>query len=417
MSESEVVPKRHAMLSPSSADRWMTCPGSVRLSAGIEQPESEYAIEGTDHHEAAAVCLEQNLDARALIGGQLPSGAKLTEEGAEFIQVYLDAVRGYAAAVKGTIAVEEEVPIGWCTGEKDATGTADAVILSEGPEMIVVDFKYGRRVQVEAQDNRQLRMYAIGELEKHQLWDHYERVRTAIVQPRAGGISEAVYTIKELRHFAEEVHTAALRVHKLRTGKDIDVSNGTLVPSVDACRFCPARAICPALTKKVTEGMTLGFADETSIDQMRAGAPLTSEGDRLGQAMDLTDLMEIWLRAVRARVESELLSGKPITGKDGAYKLVLGRAGARKWTSEDHVEALCDSLRLSNKERYDMKLISPTTAEKRFKKEHPKKWERFIAFITQAAPSKSVAAATDPRQAIVINQTEGFSVEDGTDLI
>lgn len=71
----------HSKVGASSAKRWMACPGSVRLSEGIESKSSKFSIEGTQAHALA----EQWLTA-----GECPVNAD--QEMAENVRVYVDWV-------------------------------------------------------------------------------------------------------------------------------------------------------------------------------------------------------------------------------------------------------------------------------------------------------------------------------------
>src|SRR2546426_998904 len=99
---SNAIENKHAILSPSGADRWMTCPGSVKLSKDIPGEDSEYAIEGTDHHEVAAVAIEEWLDPLTLVGRPMLSGALLTEDGANYVQKYQADTQGNVEATNAS---------------------------------------------------------------------------------------------------------------------------------------------------------------------------------------------------------------------------------------------------------------------------------------------------------------------------
>lgn len=401
--------KKHAVLGPSGADRWMTCPGSVLLTKGLPDVESEAAKEGTDYHLVASVALIEQQDAASYVGRPMPSGNLVTEENAEYLQEYLDLVR--KLAVGGTLLVEEEVPLAHITGEIGGFGTSDAVIMRlKERELIVADLKFGRGVEVKAEDNRQCKLYALGVIEKHQLEEEVDTVRLVISQPRAGGTSEWTTTMAELLAFRDrEVKTAVDRVLAV-TAENVTTQ---LTPSEKACRFCKAKSTCPALRDTVANAMIEGFENllaptpgVMTREEMKLDVPL-SRADRLGLNMKMATLAEIWMKATRSEVEEELLKGEPVTG----FKLVQGRKGNRKWTDEAVVEATLKSFRLKKEEMYDFSLISPASAEKLLKKEFPKRWEKVLPLFSQSEGSTSVADLEDPRPAIVITKAEeGFEV-------
>lgn len=406
--------RAHAILSPSGADRWMTCLGSVALTKDLPDVENEYSIEGVDYHELAAVCLDEDTNAGDYIGRTLPKGTIVTEDNARYLQDgYITPVRAYAAL--GSLVIEQKAPIHHLTGEAGAEGTADAVIIPEAKELIVVDLKFGRGVEVDVVDNRQLKIYALGVIEKHGLNGLIEQVRLVICQPRAGEgkPKEWVIPIADLLAFGTSVKVLAERIMTATTELP-------LVPSEKACRFCKVRALCPALTKKVQNAMTEGFSKLLDpVKQVQAAAKVESPEDpnvALGRLMSLADLAEIWLKAVRAAVEMALLAGNEVPG----FKLVAGKRGNRKWDDEKEVEDLMKGrFRMTIDEMYDLSVKSPTTMEKGFKKKHPRYWGVLEAHITQKEGVPSVAPVGDKRPAYVKEKPEeGFEkVDDGSDLI
>lgn len=401
--------KKHAVLGPSGAERWMGCAGSVLLTKGLPDQESASAIEGTDYHLVASVALTEGHDAAAYIGRPMPSGALVTEENAEYLQEYLDLVR--ALAVGGTLLVEEEVPLAHITGEIGGFGTSDAIVIRlKERELIVIDLKFGRGVEVKAEHNPQCKLYALGVIEKHQLEEEIDTVRLVISQPRAGGTSEWVTSMAELLAFKNRNVKEA--VDRILTVTPENVEQ-YLNPTEKGCQFCKAKATCPALMKTVAEAVLEGFTNlvEPPVgvemmphEAMKLDVPL-SRADRLGLNMKMAALAEIWMKATRAEVEADLLRGEPVTG----FKLVQGRKGNRKWIDEASVEAMLKSFRLKKEEMYDYSLISPASAEKLLKKEFPKRWEKVAPLYSQSEGAASVADVNDPRPALVITKAEeGF---------
>lgn len=415
----------HAVLGPSKADQWMTCLGSTEASLGIPNYTSEYAQEGTDHHEVAAVCLEEGLHTSELVGRPMLSGAPLTEENAAYVQNYVDYVRAHVDA-DGTLLAEERVPIGHLTGEPNAEGTADAVVLRTDRELFVGDLKFGRGVVVEAERNRQAMMYALGAIKKHDLDGEYDTVRLAICQPRNGGNKEWVIPMAELLEFGEEVKRVAKTVLPAvnpTTGELLFAKNLPRTPSEKACRFCKAKATCEVLQRTVTDSMLVGFdmidmpsattpsslaqmVDHTELHYLPFVIDNLSPPDKLGRLMEVGNLAELWLKAIRARVEHELLAGNPVTG----FKLVQGKKGNRKWTDEELVEQQLKSFRLSKEQMYNFSLISPTDAEKLFKK-NPKRWDLLKKLYGQSDGPIHVAPVSDKREAYIPEKPEdGFEV-------
>lgn len=399
MSANSTDQNKHAVLSPSGADRWMVCPGSVKATRGLPDEDNVYSREGTDLHEVAALCLETNVKADDLVGQEMLSGDVLTKEQAVDVQKYVDVVLAYRDSCSGSLSVEERVPLVTLTGEKDAYGTSDAVVVAED-ELIVIDAKFGRGVVVEPENNRQAMIYVLGVIEKTDLWEFVKTIRIVISQPRLGGPKEWTTTIEQMKAFRDEVQAAALKVE---THPDL------LVPSEKGCRFCKAKATCPALRTQVEGAMLEGFNAE-SMDEVIAqeAGQTTIDNVKLGQTMAKIPTIEAWIKSIRAEVERRLLQGESIPG----WKLVQGKKGNRQWDDEKKVEDVLKSFKLKVDEMYHKYIISPTDAEKLLKKEKPAKWEKLQEHITQKEGAKSVAPADDPRPAIVIGQAlDGFEVD------
>ena len=411
---------QHAKLSPSSAERWMTCPSSVVLSEGIKEKSSEYADEGTAAHFLAATCLNSDTNAADHIDKtihlfyhdlsdsfgeafNLPADDMGTieldilnefivdEDMARYVQVYVDYVRSVRDATNGELFVEVSVPLCHMTGEEGATGTSDAIILTED-EVIVIDLKYGRGVEVSAEENRQMMMYASGAVEMFRSAITPKRARMVIVQPRLSfSPSEWDCEVQKLFEFNADAKFCADNIELIEEG-NLDIKE-FLMPSEKGCKFCKAKARCPALRDFVA-GHAGDFEDLLTAPPPDAGK---YTNDELALHMSAIDLIEDWCKAIRAEVEKELFAGGIVPG----YKLVQGRKGSRAWSSKEAAEELLKKLKLKRDEMYELKLISPTVAEKILKNDE-KKWSRVQELITQADGSPSVAPVTDKRPAISV---------------
>jgi len=176
---------------------------------------------------------------------------------------------------------------------------------------------------------------------------------------------------------------------------DIDWQQAYLNPGEKQCKFCKAKATCPALRAEVG-----GIVHEAaSLDDFADLVPLkpdSTTGDNyLSIAMSMVGLVEDWCKGIRAEVERRLLAGQEV--KD--FKLVEGKRGNRKWADPVAVENVMKSFRLRQDEMYDLSLISPTKAEKLLKS-NPKRWAKVQEHITQSTGKPSVAPVADPRPAL-----------------
>ena len=363
----------HALLGASKAHRWMACPGSIALEADLPDTSSAHAEEGTRAHELAAAILEGK--------------AAYTDDAdmLSYVQSYVDHVRREAEGHQ--LLIEQRVDYSDVIGVPDSFGTSDVVILA-GDTIKIFDLKFGMGVRVEAQENEQLQLYALGALHTFDFIAEFNKVKVAIVQPRLDHISEWEISVEDLRRFGERASRAA--------AKAIDMARPPhLRPGEKQCRWCKAKATCPALLTFVQDSVGADF-DDLDADDIKT-SPMGMGANRLGVALAAVPLIEDWCKAVRAKAESELLAGRNVSG----FKLVQGRNGARKWANEADAEATLKRMKLKVEEMYDLKLISPTSAEKLHKAGTvgPRQWPQLQGLIVQRPGPPSVAPITDKRPA------------------
>ena len=239
------MPGHHALLSPSSSHRWISCPASVRLTSLIAVPgesSSEYAEEGTHAHSLGELKARHRFG--MIDGNAYEAEHRVLQTEAErrgwdwdemevctdaYVDLIADRMKDHPHS---TLRLERRV----VSGIPECWGTADAIIISP-VHVETIDLKYGQGIRVEARGNTQLRAYSAGALDSADLLGEVETVKCTVFQPRLDHVSTEVLTAEELRAWRESVIPIAVEALE---GSD------RFGPSEEACRFCPAAGDCKA---------------------------------------------------------------------------------------------------------------------------------------------------------------------------
>ena len=383
----------HAKFSPSAAHRWMRCPGSLVLESTVPDKPSAYAAEGTVAHEIAAQCLMLDVSADKYINHTITHDGfsfEVTKDMASHIDDYVKLVREYAGG--GSLLVEQRVEFSDTINVPDSFGTADALIV-HGDRITLVDLKYGMGVRVSAENNEQLRLYALGALSQYESVGDFKEVLVVIHQPRLNHVSECYIDLPSLNGFGSMAREMADRVEDAQRNWNSapDWNDTYLAPGEKQCRFCRAKATCPALRAEITDAV----GDVATVSDFADLAQVPD--DQLSRSMARVDIVEQWCTAVRAEVERRLFNGESVTG----WKLVEGRKGARAWGDEAAAEKVMRKA-LKAGDIWEKKLISPAKAEK-LCKGSPSLWNELTKVVTQSAGKPSVAPAIDRRSELIVS--------------
>jgi Protein of unknown function (DUF2800) len=379
----------HSLFSPSSAHRWILCPGSMAFPENREQGgSSTFADDGTASHEWASEALVDNVDADHYMGRVIHLNGEpytMDDTRASFIQIYLDDVR--RRAIGGSLFVEYKVDLSNYLGDGEG-GTADAVIYQPSTKTLTIeDLKYGTGEKVYAENNPQLMLYALGMLADIELMGHdVEQITVVICQPRLGHIDEWSLSVKELRAFGRIAGEAA-NIGRTLIEDNAD-GEGWLTPGEKQCRWCRAKSKCPALTKFVTDQVRCDFE---TIEALPPVAPRDTA--KLSAAYIAVPLIEDWCRAVRTDLAGLVAAGEKVIGPDGkAYKFVEGRGGSRAWADKDAAEALLVGQIGPKAYRPQEVITAPAAAKILDTKKTKAMWKDMFEPLIKKAPGKPVLA-------------------------
>ena len=380
----------HAVLSASGASRWLACTPSARLEEQFPDSTSEYAKEGTLVHEVCELKVRKNLIEQMPTRTYNTKLKKLKEnelwqdEMDKFTDVYLEYIQELVHSYSCSPAVMVEKKVDFSQYVPEGFGTADCIVIAEGT-MHIIDFKYGKGVAVSAENNPQMKLYALGAYLEYSMLYPIEKIKMAIVQPRLENeASESEIFVAELMEWAENVvKPLAEKAYK---------GEGTYIAG-NHCRFCRAKATCRERAR-----MNL----EASKFEMKTGALLsdTEVGEALKMAQDLAK----WAEDLKEYALTESLKGKIIPG----WKAVEGRSVRAFKDTDLAIKTIIDSG-IEEALLYERKQLTLAQIEKLL---GAKQFKELVGELVEKAPGKpTLVLETDKREKIVnrITAEEDFN--------
>lgn len=358
----------HARLSPSSAHRWLACPPSAVAAELYSDKGSPYAYEGTLAHEIAEYVVSGtpvSLDDSSV------RDAGATEDMMKCAQGYRDYIQELTSADAEVLL---EKMVSFADWVPDGYGTCDCIIINEDT-MHVIDYKYGKGVEVSAKNNPQTRLYALGALHDYGWLYDVQKIICHIYQPRLNNISREELTTQELMGWAEkEVKPTAAQASR---------GEGEYHAGAH-CRFCPHAGKCKALQQTC-----MGYVEHKDFTRP---IPLVTAPE-LADTLALAPLIRLWLDRAEGEAMQRLRHGESVPG----YKLVAGRAGRRKWTDEHQVVELLTNAAYRPEQYTKTELLSPTAMVKALGKKTVQ--ELLSDLIEQPPGNPVIAPETDKRPA------------------
>lgn len=338
-------PSLHSSAGASSAHRWAECTPSLKLCEKLDQrfgkKSSPFAEEGTKAHELAEIKVrraiwefdnmtpeihgsmseaevkdypginEARYQALREALGEIPDDMETATN--IYCDVIINKLTQARAADPGTqIYLEQRldysrwVPTGF--------GTGDCIIVSD--QLIeICDYKHGKGIPVSAENNPQIRLYALGAYDLFESLFDFKAVRGTIIQPRLNSISEETLALEDLLHWAD--------TYIVPRAKLALAGQGEFVPG-EHCRFCSAKAVCAA---RVSQGLK---AVQYGMD-----TPGLVPDEQLPEILAVIDDLVDWAKDFKDYCERQAINGQSIRG----YKLVRGKKPNRSWSNPEEVEA------------------------------------------------------------------------------
>lgn len=356
--------RAHALLSASSADRWISCPPSAIAAAGYPRQDTAYTREGTLAHEVA----EQTVRYPQTGPEMLPD---VTAEMLECARAYRDYIEELKTTDDAVVLLEQRVDFSpWVP---DGFGTCDCIII-QGDTLTVIDYKFGQGVPVSAINNPQMRLYALGALNDYGLAYDVTNVETHIFQPRVNNISADRLTADDLLAWGDGIVKPAAKLAAIGQGA---------YKAGEHCRFCPHAGLCRELTDICTKAVE-SHGIRGKVKQL---APW-----EVADVLKLEPLVSLWLKRVHEQALTTMLDGGEIPG----YKVVAGR-GSRNWADEIEVAAVLEQQGLSREEYTKTELLTVAQMEKALGKKRFRELVGGHVLSKEGAPT--IAPATDKRQA------------------
>lgn len=383
-------PRKHALLSASSASRWLNCTASPRFEENLPERVSEDAQKGTLAHAIAELKVLKKftiMTNRAYTTklNKLKKDPFYDPEMDKTTDLYVEHLVERAMTYPSVPTVAAEVSVDFSEYVPDGFGTCDCVMIG-GDTLSIIDYKHGKGVAVSAEGNSQMRLYALGALKRYAsvFGDAIQQVHMSIDQPRLDSYTTDTITVEELKSWGESIKPIAQKAFS---------GLGEFVPGKH-CHFCRGKAQCRARANVNTA--LEDFKDcvpqgAATPEQLAAGKKLLSDqeiGDLLIRGKHLIQ----WYKDLEDYATKALLEGKAIEG----WKLVEGRSN-RTFTDQDAALQAVIAAGYDEALVYERKPKSLSELERLMGKAEFK--EKLGDFVVKPQGKPTLALSTDKREA------------------
>lgn len=373
-------PSEHAVLSASSANRWLHCPPSVRLSEGYMDKASVFAMEGTSAHELCEYKLRNALGMEAENPTEnLDFYNTEMEECAEGYATYILELVEKAKETCSDPVVMVEQRVDFSRYVLEGFGTADCIIIAD-ETLNIVDYKYGKGVEVSAENNPQMKLYALGALELFDCLYDISKVQMTIFQPRLSNVSVFVMDKADLLNWAND---------ELTTKAELAFEGKGELCCGEWCKFCKAKSNC-----KERARVNMKMAQY----EFRKSSLLTDE--EVVDILSKVDELTAWASDVKNFALEQAVRGKQWPG----WKVVEGRSN-RKYTDES---AVAQVVKNAGYNPYDEKIMGITNMTKMLGKE---KFNELLGDFVERPQGKPTLVPEDDNRPRMNTAKEDFKEE------
>ena len=382
------MPTQHALLSASSAHRWLHCTGSPKLEQEFPDTTSVYAKEGTLAHELCELKLKKYTTVMpkgtyTRAHNKIMKSELWQNEMESTSETYLEYVKEIMLSCEIAPAVLIEKRVDFSRYVPEGFGTADCLILA-GDTLHVVDYKHGKGVVVDAEHNPQMMLYALGAMSELSLLYRFKFVHMTIVQPRVNNISEFTMTADELREWGESV---------VKPKAEAAMSGNGEFEAGDWCRFCRAKQQC-----KTRYESNDSLYSELSVQHDPRLITLAELGDYLKRGKD----MAAWLEDMKEYALSESLAGADVPG----WKAVEGR-GSRAFTDTDEAVDTLIKNGIDESVLYERRVLTLAQMEKAVGK---KAFGEIVGNLVVKNPGKPTLVEESDKRPRITNQPTAADV-------